>query len=63
MSTTLQNSVCGLCGVWNDDKSDDWTVGPSTDCLFDGAPAAGTQVSEIFCILTLDVYYPKPEFC
>ena len=27
-SANLRGSVCGLCGPYNDNRVDDWTVGP-----------------------------------
>ena len=41
---TMQGSVCGLCGPFNGNPDDDWTVGPATECLLDGAPEPGSQV-------------------
>jgi hypothetical protein len=35
----MQN-VCGFCGNFNDDKSDDWIVGPYQPCAGGSTPGA-----------------------
>ena len=44
---SMQGEVCGLCGPYNGNEQDDWTVGPATQCAYENAPAPGSVVRSL----------------
>ena len=43
LPSTMKNNTCGLCGPYNNNPADDWTVGPACS-------GTGTVVSNIYII-------------
>lgn len=53
--TTMREKVCGLCGNFNGDQSDDWTIGNSPYCMTKYADAVPGEI-----VSPLHLFTEKP---